>query len=76
MDTNDQPGEMRCSVLGSTVVKKFGKVEVEPISETAVNEHFAPWVGAGWRLVGSQSVARPDTAANVNAVDLYFFWER
>ncbi len=76
MGTSDEPREMRCSVLGATVVKKFGKVEVEPISEGAVNEHLSPWVSAGWHLKGSQAVARPDLGGTVNAVDLYFFWER
>ena len=76
MSDSDQSQEMRCSVLGATVVKKFGKVEVEAISESAVNDHIAPWVSAGWHLSSTQAVARPDVAASVNAVDLYFFWKR
>jgi len=76
MGTSDEPREMRCSVLGATVVKKFGKVEVEPISESAVNDHLATWVGAGWHLRSTEAVARPDVGTSVNAVDLYFFWER
>lgn len=68
--------ELRCSVLGATVVKKFGKVEVEPISETAVNDHVGPWVSAGWRLQGTQAVPRPDLQPSSGASDLYFFWER
>lgn len=76
MDTSDGTREMRCSVLGATVVKKFGKVEVEPISEAAVNEHLAKWVSAGWHMTGTQAIARPDLSSSVNAVDLYFFWER
>lgn len=76
MSASEGSREMRCSVLGATVVKKFGKVEVEPISEGAVNEHLGPWVSAGWHLRGSQAVARPDLGGNVSAVDLYFFWER
>ena len=76
MSDSEQAREMRCSVLGATVVKKFGKVEVEPISESAVNDHLATWVSAGWHLRGTEAVARPDVGTSVNAVDLYFFWER
>ena len=76
MSEVDDSREMRCSVLGATVVKKFGKVEVEAISETAVNDHLASWVAAGWHLSTTQAIARPDVAASVNAIDLYFFWER
>ena len=68
--------ELRCSVLGPMVVKKFGKIEVSPISETAVDEHVAPWVSAGWRLQGTQAVPRPDVRQGEFVTDLYFFWER
>lgn len=76
MNDEGRNQELRCSVLGATVVKKFGKVEVEPISEGAVNDHVAPWVTAGWRLQGTQAVPRPDLQQGVTATDLYFFWER
>ena len=68
--------ELRCSVLGATVLRKFGKIEVTPISESAVDEHVAPWVSAGWRLQGTQAVPRPDVRQGDVVTDLYFFWER
>jgi len=76
MTDEGRSGELRCSVLGATVLKRFGKIEVEPISESAVNDHVAPWISAGWHLQGTQVVQRPDLQASVVANDLYFFWER
>ena len=76
MTDEGRVGELRCSVLGATVLKKFGKVEVEQISESAVNDHVAPWISAGWRLQTTQAVPRPGLQPGVAATDLYFFWER
>jgi len=76
MTSQERGRELRCSVLGATVLKKFGKVDIEPVSESAVDDHVAPWIAAGWRLQGTQAMPRPYLQAGVSATDLYFFWER